>query len=86
MKDKHDYKLIAERYDRVIGESIQQTGEGLQTKLNKFITQFPQYEQALNSIKEVALEVAGNIEADAANQDDPNKEEAVKQFAFFLES
>jgi CTP synthase (UTP-ammonia lyase) len=81
---KTDIQLIAEAY--LGGGKPSQQPQGLQTTIDKYIEQFPEYESVLTAIKEVALDAAGNIDADSINQDDPNKEEEAKQLAFWLQS
>jgi len=86
MKDKHDLTLISEAYASIIDNKASNMPKGLQSILNMYIAQFPQYEVVLNAIKEEALAASGNIEAHAANIEDANEEEQAKQLAYWLES
>ena len=87
MKDKHDLTLISEAYASIIDNKTSNMPKGLQSMLNMYIAQFPQYEVVLNAIKEEALAASGNIEAHAANNiEDANEEEQAKRLAYWLES
>ena len=86
MKNKHDYTLISEAYASIIDNKASNMPKGLQSMLNMYIAQFPQYEVVLNAIKEEALAASGNIEAHAVNIEDANEEEQAKRLAYWLES